>query len=169
MTFLFLFWSRCGGLCAVCTLSAICDRFTGPLYGLMHTSVLLSFLSAILEDESKMNEISEKLEKFFKWDHVQNPFVTICRKVQIIFSEETSRAFLPNGQHGVSRFEKKTLATLQCPSCLKHETKGLNLSQCGVWLLPNQSTMERIRSAFAALKTPYFRTTAILSRGRKWT
>ena len=32
---------------------------------------------------------------------------------------------------------------------------------------PNQSTMERIRAAFQALKTPYFRTTAILSKGRK--
>ena len=30
-----------------------------------------------------------------------------------------------------------------------------------------QSTMERIRAVFAALKTPYFRTTAILSRWRK--
>ena len=40
------------------------------------------------------------------------------------------------------------------------------MCQCGVWLRPNQSTMERIRAAFAALKTPYFRTTAILSRGK---
>ena len=38
---------------------------------------------------------------------------------------------------------------------------------CGVWLRPNQSTMDRIRAAFAALKPPYHRTTAILSRGRK--
>ena len=41
------------------------------------------------------------------------------------------------------------------------------MCQWGVWLRPNQSTMERIRAAFAALKTPYFRTTAIMSRGRK--
>ena len=49
---------------------------------------------AILQDESKMNEISEK---FLKWDHVQNPFVTICRKVRMIFSEESSRAFYEMG------------------------------------------------------------------------
>ena len=41
------------------------------------------------------------------------------------------------------------------------------MCQCGVWLRPNQSTMERIRAACAAFETPYFRTTAILSKGRK--
>ena len=40
---------------------------------------------------------------------------------------------------------------------------------CGVWLRPNQSTMNRIRAAFSALKTPYYRNTVILSRGRKRT
>ena len=38
---------------------------------------------------------------------------------------------------------------------------------CGVWLRPNQGTMDRIRAAFAALKTQYFCTTAILPRGSK--
>ena len=32
---------------------------------------------------------------------------------------------------------------------------------------PNQNTLDRIRTAFAALRTPYYRTAAILSRGRK--
>ena len=41
------------------------------------------------------------------------------------------------------------------------------MCQCGVWLRPNQSMMERIRAALSALKTPYFRATATLSRGRK--
>ena len=36
---------------------------------------------AILQDIAKMQEMNEKLEKF-KWDHVQNSFVTICRKVE---------------------------------------------------------------------------------------
>ena len=62
---------------------------------------------------------------------------------------------------------KQTSATIQCLSCLKHPPEGLNMCQCGVWLRSNQRTMERIRAAFAALKTPYFRTTPILSRGRK--
>ena len=38
---------------------------------------------------------------------------------------------------------------------------------CGVWLRPNQSTMDRIRTAVAALRTPFYRTTVILLRGRK--
>ena len=38
---------------------------------------------------------------------------------------------------------------------------------CGVWLRPNQSTMDRSSAAFASLKTPCYRTTIILSRGRK--
>ena len=36
---------------------------------------------AILQDEEKLKEINEKLEKFFKWGHAQNPFVTVCQKV----------------------------------------------------------------------------------------
>ena len=41
------------------------------------------------------------------------------------------------------------------------------MCHCGVWLRLNQSTLDRIREACAALKTPYFRTTVILSRVRK--
>ena len=87
-------------------------------------------------------------------------------KGKMISSEETSRAM-----HEMSNMElielTQTSATDQCLSCLKHAPEGLNICQCGVWLRPNQSMMERIREAFAALKTPYFRTTTILSRGRK--
>ena len=61
---------------------------------------------------------------------------------------------------------KQTSATIQCSSCLKHVPEGLNMCQCGVWLRPNHSTMERTRTA-PALKAPYFRTTAISSRGKK--
>ena len=52
---------------------------------------------------------------------------------------------------------KQISATIQCLSCLKHVPEGLNMCQCGVWHRPNQSTMDRIRTACAALKTPYYR------------
>ena len=45
--------------------------------------------------------------------------------------------------------------------------EGLNMCPCGVWLRPNQSTMDRIRAAMAVLRTPHHCTTVILSRGRK--
>ena len=35
------------------------------------------------------------------------------------------------------------------------------------WLRPNQSTMDRIRSGFAALNTPDYRASVIISRGKK--
>ena len=38
---------------------------------------------------------------------------------------------------------------------------------CVVWLRPNQSTTDRNRAAFDALKTLYYQTTVLLSRGRK--
>ena len=41
------------------------------------------------------------------------------------------------------------------------------MCQCGVWLRPNQSTLDRIGEAFAALKTPYYRTKDVISRGMK--
>ena len=62
---------------------------------------------------------------------------------------------------------RQTSATIQCPSCPMHVPDGLNVCQCGVWLRPKQSTMDRIRATLAALKTPCYRTTGTLSRGRK--
>ena len=61
---------------------------------------------------------------------------------------------------------RRTSTTIQCLSCLKHVPVGLNMCPCGVWLWPNQSTMDRSRAAFAALKTPYYRSREILSWGR---
>ena len=46
---------------------------------------------AISQDEEKMKEISNKSWKSCKLDDAQNPFVTICRTVNRIFSEESSR------------------------------------------------------------------------------
>ena len=121
--------------------------------------------AAFLHDEAKMNEISEKLEKL-KMASCAKSIRNDLSKGKMIFSEETSRAIYEMGNMELIELQQ-TSATIQCPSWLKHEPEGLNMCQCGVWLRPNQSTMERIRAAFAALKTPYFRTTAILSRGRK--
>ena len=84
----------------------------------------------------------------------------------MIFSEESSRAVYEMGKMESIEL-RQTSATIQCSSCLKHVPEGLIMCQCGVWLWPHQSTMERIRIAFAALKTPYFRTTKISSRVQK--
>ena len=87
-------------------------------------------------------------------------------KSNMIFSEESSRAVHEMGNTELIEL-RQTSATILCPSCLKHVPEGLNMCQCGVWLRPNQSTMHRIRAALAALKNSYYRTTVILSWGRK--
>ena len=121
---------------------------------------------AILQDEEKLRQ-STKSWKSFKWDQAQNPFVTICRKKgNMIFSEESSRAIYEIGNMELVEL-RQTSAAIQCPSCLKHVPEGLNMCPCGVWLRSNQSTMDRIRAASTALKTSYYRTSVILSRGRK--
>ena len=80
-------------------------------------------------------------------------------KGKMILSEESSGAAF------VELIElRRTSATIQCFSCLKHVPEGLIMCQCGVWLRPNQSTMDRIRTAFAALKTLYFRASVMISR-----
>ena len=61
---------------------------------------------------------------------------------------------------------RQTSATIWCPTCLKHVPEGLNMCLCGVWLRPNQETMDRFFAKFAALITPYYRAT-IPGRGRK--
>ena len=110
-------------------------------------------LRRFYQDKEKMKEIIEKL-------------VTICRKCNMIFSEESSRAIYEMGNMELIEL-KQTSATIQCLSCLKHVPKGLNMCPCGVWLRPNHSTMDRIRAAFAALKTLHYRSIVILSRGMK--
>ena len=72
-------------------------------------------------------------------------------KGNMIFSEESSRAIYEMGNMELIEL-RQTSATIQCPSCLKHVPEGLNMCQCGVWLRPNQSTMDRIRTAFAAFE-----------------
>ena len=119
---------------------------------------------AILQDEEKRKEINEKLE-LFKWDQAQNPFVTIFRSVKK--SSVKNQVALSTRWGNMELIElKQTSATIPCSSCLMYVPEGLNMCQCCVWRRLNQSTI-RIRIAFAALKTPYFRTTEISSRGKK--
>ena len=87
-------------------------------------------------------------------------------KGKMIFSEESSHAIYEMGNMKLIELSQ-TSATIQGPSCLKHVPQGLNMCPCGVWLRPNQSTMDRIRTAFAAFKTPYYRASVIISRGKK--
>ena len=85
----------------------------------------------------------------------------------MLFSQESRRATYEMGNLELIEL-RQTSATLQRPSCLKHVPEGLNMCLCGVWLRPNQqSTRDRIRVSFAALKTPYYRTAKTLSSGEK--
>ena len=119
----------------------------------------------ILQNEEKMKEINNKLEKLRNGSCTKS----ICNdlsKGNTIFSEESRRAMYEMGNLELIEL-RQTSATIQCSSCLKHVPERLNMCQCGVWLRPNQSTMDRIRAAFAALKTPYYRMDVTLSRGKK--
>ena len=78
-------------------------------------------------------------------------FRNALSKGNMIFSEESSRAMYEMGNMVLIEL-RQTSATIQCPCCLKHVAEGLNMCQCGVWLRPNQSTLERIRAAFAAFE-----------------
>ena len=106
-----------------------------------------------------MNEIDEEFEKL-KLDHAQNLFVTICRKALF------NRAFYEMGNMELIEVGQSS-AIIQCSSCLKHVWQGVNMCQCGVCSRPNQSTLDRIREAFAALKTLYYRTRDAIWRGMK--
>ena len=87
-------------------------------------------------------------------------------KGKMIISEESCRAVYEMGSMELIE-PRQTSATTQCPSCLKDIPEGLNMCLCGVCLRPNQSTMDRIRTAFAALQTPHYRASVTISRGKK--
>ena len=92
----------------------------------------------------------------------QNPFVTIWRKSLISSSLKNQGAWFTMDLIEL----RQTSATILCLSCLKHVPQGFNMCPCGVWLRPNQGTMDRIKARFAALITPYYRAT-VQGRGRK--
>ena len=86
----------------------------------------------------------------------------------MMFSEESSRAVHEMGKHGVVRTETNLGRQLfSVFLALKHVPEGLNMCQCGVWLRPNLSTMDRNRSEIAAFKTPHYSASVIISRGKK--
>ena len=90
--------------------------------------------NAILQDETKINEINEKLEKV-KMGSRAKSIRNDLSEVKMIFSEETSRSIYEMGNMEFIEL-KQTSATVQCPSCLKHVLEGMNMCQCGVWLDP---------------------------------
>ena len=112
-----------------------------------------------------MKETNKKLEKL-RIGSCTKSIRNNLSKGKMIFSEESSRAICEKGNMELIAL-RQTSATIQCLSCLKHVPEGLNMCQCGVWLRPNQSTMDRIRTAFAALKTLCHRASVIISRGEK--
>ena len=112
-----------------------------------------------------MKEINENLEKL-KMGSCAKSIRNGLSEGNMIFSEESSRAIYEVGNMEMIEL-RQTSATIQCLSSLKHVPEGLNVCQCGVWLRPNQSTMDRIRTTFAASKTPFYRASVIISRGKK--
>ena len=112
-----------------------------------------------------MKEIHKKLEKL-KIGSGTKSFRNGLSKGNMIFSEESSRTFYDLGNMEWIEL-RQTSATAQCPSCLKHVPEGLNMCQCVVWLRPNQSTLDRITTAFAAFFTLYYRASIVISRGMK--
>ena len=116
---------------------------------------------AILQDEEKMKEIDEQLEKFEMGSRTKS-IRNDLSKGNMICSEESSRAIYEMGNMDFIEL-RRTSATIQCLSCLKHVPEGLNMCQCGIWLRPNQSTVDRIRTAVATLKTPCCRASIIIS------
>ena len=107
-----------------------------------------------------------KVGKVVKMDQALNPFVTIWRK-RVIWSSVKNQV-APSKRWATwswSNWDK--VRRLFSVFLAWQEPEGLNMCECGVWLRPNQSTMDRIRTAFAALKTPYCRASVVISRGKK--
>ena len=118
---------------------------------------------AILQDEAKMNEINEMFEKLKVGSRTKSVRDDLS-KGNMIFSEESSQAIYEMCNMELIEL-KQTSATIQCSSCVKHVLEDMNMCQCGVWLRPNQNTLDRIREAFTALKSPYFRTRDVIFSG----
>ena len=78
---------------------------------------------AVLQDEEKMKEITEKLEKFKLGSGTQS-IRNDLSKGKKIFREEPSRAIYEVGNMELIEL-RQTSATIQCPSCLKHRTRWI--------------------------------------------
>ena len=118
---------------------------------------------AILQDEEKMVEINEKLEKLILGSCAES-IRNDLSKGSMLFSKKSSRAVNEVGNMEMTEL-RQISAIVQCLSCPKRVLEGMNMCQCGVWLRPNQSTLGWIRITFAALQAPYYRIAVIQSRG----
>ena len=96
---------------------------------------------AILQDAEKTTEINKKFEKLRIGSCTKSTRNDLS-KGNVIFSEESSRAIYVMGNVELIEL-RQTLATIQCLSCL--------MCLFGVWLRPNQDTMDRIRAAFCCV------------------
>ena len=112
-----------------------------------------------------MKEIKKKLEKLKIGSCTKSIRNDLKTKGDMIISEESSRVLYEMGNLELIEL-RQTSATILFPSCLKHEPEGLNMCLCGVWLRPNQDTMNRIKAKFEALIPPYYRAT-LQSREKK--
>ena len=113
---------------------------------------------AILQDEAEMREINHQVNKVKAGSNkisVRNDLA----KDGMIFREESSRAIYEVGSMELIEL-RQTSETAQF--------EGMSMCQCGKLLRPNESTLDRIRAAFEALKAPYYRTAPIISRGKKF-
>ena len=60
--------------------------------------------------------------------------------------------------------ESKKTST-KCPSCLQHVFEGTTTCTCGKIATTQENVMDRIKSAFGALKALYYRTSPTITRG----
>ena len=77
------------------------------------------------------------------------------KKVNLIFSEETSRTIRQMDNMEICELKPMT-ATTQCDSCSEHVPEGLRFCKCGACLQPDQGTIDKIHERFRALIVPYY-------------
>ena len=120
---------------------------------------------AILQDEEKMKEINEKLEKF-EMGSSTKCISNDLSKGNMIVSEESSHAIYDMGN--MELYELRQISvTIQYHSCLKHMTEGLKFCGCGVCLRPDEDTINRINARFQVLISPYDLARVNCSRGKR--
>ena len=149
-------WNLCGILCHLLTKS--------------HNSKSIFEWKEYLKMPSwktrnRWKEINKKLQKLIKGPCTKSLRNDLKKDGDMILSEESSHVIHKMGNLELIEL-RQTSASIQCHSCLKHVPEGLNMCLGGVWLRPNQRTMNRIKARFEALIAPFYRAT-LQSRGRK--
>ena len=112
-----------------------------------------------------MKEMIKNFEKLKSGSCTKSILDDLKKKGDMIFSEESSRLIYEMDNLELIELGQ-TSATIQCLTCSKHVREGLNVCLCGVWLQPDQDTMNRIKARFEPLITPY-EGAKFHSRGRK--